>query len=258
MMRVIISLVTRIIPRHYLHHVSHFFLQIISLFYRGKNFEDPITGITYRKLLPYGRLNSRKNALCPNSMSLERHRLIWLYLKEKTNFFYDNIKFLHIAPEYCFIKRFKKLKNIEYVTGDLISPWADVKMDIHDIPFNNDEFDVIMCNHVLEHVENDNKAMSEFFRVMKPGGWGIFQVPIDMNREETFDDPSITDPKEREKHYWQNDHVRLYGKDYGKKLASIGFDVIEDNYLKTLDITLVKRYALPENEIIYLCKKPKI
>ena len=147
---------------------------------------------------------------------------------------------------------------MEYITGDLISPWADVKMDIHDIPFNDNEFDVIMCNHVLEHVEDDNKAMSEFFRVMKPGGWGIFQVPIDRSREETFDDPSIINPKEREKHYWQSDHVRLYGKDYGKKLASVGFDVVEDNYVKTLDITLVKRYALPENEIIYLCKKPKI
>jgi len=113
-----------------------------------------------------------------------------------------------------------------------------------------------MCNHVLEHVENDKKVMSEFFRVMKNDGWGIFQVPIDWNRTETYDDPSITDPKEREKHFWQSDHLRLYGLDYGKKLQSVGFKVIEDEFVKKVPKELVKRYALPENEIIYFCKKP--
>ena len=155
-MKYIISLVTRLIPRHYLHHVSHFFLRIFSLFMRGNQFEDPINGYTYRKLLPYGRLRPRENALAPDSISLERHRLIWLYLKEKTNFFSDNLKFLHIAPEYCFIKLFKNQKNLDYTTADLNSPWADVKMDVHDIPFEDNSFDVIMCNHVLEHVQDDS------------------------------------------------------------------------------------------------------
>jgi len=246
-MKLIISLVTRFIPRHYLHRVSHFFLSLISIFYRGSKFEDPINGKTYRKLLPYGRIDSRKNALAPNSMSLERHRLLWIYLKEKTNFFTDDLRFLHIAPEYCFIKRFKKMKNLDYVTGDLISPWADVKMDIQKIPFEANEFDVIMCNHVLEHVDDDKKAMQEFHRVMKPGGWGIFQVPIDNTREETYEDRSITDPKEREKHFWQADHLRLYGKDYGKILTQAGFDVVEDDLINQMDPALVKRYALPKN-----------
>lgn len=254
-MKTLISIVTRLIPRHYLHHVSHFFLKIFSLFMRGNNFEDPINNISYRKLLPYGRLKPRENALAPDSMSLERHRLIWLYLKQKTNFFNDKLKFLHIAPEYCFISLFKKQQNLDYTTADLNSPWADVKMDVHNIPFDDESFDVIMCNHVLEHVEDDKKVMNEFYRVMKKNGWGIFQVPIDMNREETFDDPSITDPREREKHYWQADHVRLYGKDYGKKLQEAGFDVIEDNFIDQIGEKLVNRYALPKGEIIYLCKK---
>jgi len=254
-MKFIISLVTRLIPRHYLHHVSHFFLRIFSIFLRGNQFEDPINGFTYRKLLPYGRLRPRENALAPDSMSLERHRLIWLYLKEKTNFFSNNLKFLHIAPEYCFIKIFKNQNNLEYTTADLNSPWADIKMDIHDIPFEDNSFDAIMCNHVLEHVENDRKVMKEFYRVIKKGGWGIFQVPIDTNRKETFDDTSITDPKEREKHYWQQDHVRLYGLDYGNILSEAGFEVVEDDYINTLDPKLVKRFALPKGEIIYFCKK---
>ena len=98
--------------------------------------------------------------------------------------------------------------------------------------------------------------MSEFFRVMNKGGWGIFQVPIDYTRKETFDDPSITDPREREKHYWQDDHLRLYGLDYGNILAEAGFEVVEDAFVKELDPKLVERYALPKDEIIYLCKKP--
>lgn len=222
---------------------------------RGKKIQDPINGITYRKLLPYGRINSRENALAPDSMSLERHRLLWLYLNQKTNFFKDQLSFLHIAPEYCFLPLFKKQKNLKYTTADLNSPWADIKMDVHDIPFDDNSFDVIMCNHVLEHVEDDHKVMGEFFRVMKKGGWGIFQVPIDTSREETFDDSSITDPKERERNYWQADHVRLYGNDYGKKLAAVGFDVIEDNFINELSQKEVERYALPKGELIYYCKK---
>ena len=131
------------------------------------------------KTLPYGRLSSReRNALAPDSMSLERHRLMWLFMKEKP--ISSKIIFaLHIAPEYCFIKIFKEMKNIDYTTGDLISPWADVKMDVHDIPFEENSFDVVICNHVLEHVEDAHKSNeAEFYRVMKPGGWGIFQVPI--------------------------------------------------------------------------------
>tara|TARA_B100001142_G_scaffold91889_1_gene93687 strand:- start:469 stop:1236 length:768 start_codon:yes stop_codon:yes gene_type:complete len=254
-MKLVISLATRIIPRHYLQHVSHFFLQIFSFFLRGNKFEDPINGKTYNKLLPYGRLRSRENVLAPDSMSLERHRLMWLYMKEKTNFFTAKLKFLHIAPEYCFIKLFKKMENIDYITGDLISPWADIKMDVHNIPFDENSFDVVICNHVLEHVEDDRKVMTEFYRIMKPGGWGIFQVPIDRNSKVTLEDPSITDPKERERLYGQNDHVRQYGLDYYDRLVTAGFKVTADDYINTLDNELVQRYALAKGELVYFCEK---
>ena len=255
MIKLLISLATRIIPRHYLQHVSHFFLQIFSLFLRGNKYEDPINGITYRKLLPYGRLKSRENALAPDSMSLERHRLMWLFLKERTNFFNSNLKFLHIAPEYCFIKIFKNMKNLDYTTGDLISPWADVKMDVHNIPFPENTFDVVICNHVLEHVDDSDVVMKEFYRVMKPGGWGIFQVPIDLESKTTKEDKSITDPKEREKLYWQSDHLRLFGLDYPDKLRNAGFKVTESNFINQIEKDLIIRYALPKDEIIYLCEK---
>ena len=255
MMKLLISIATRIIPRHYLQHVSHFFLRIFSLFLRGNKFEDPINGKTYRKLLPYGRLKPRENAIAPDSLSLERHRLMWLFLKNKTNFFTDNLKFLHIAPEYCFIKIFKGMKNLDYLTADLISPWADVKMDVHDIPFEENTFDVVICNHVLEHVDDADKVMKEFYRVMKPGGWGIFQVPIDYNNSVTIEDKSVTDPRERERLYWQSDHLRLFGLDYGDKLTAAGFKVTESNFINEIDPKLVERYALDKNEIVYYCQK---
>ena len=255
MMKLLISIATRIIPRHYLQHVSHFFLRIFSLFLRGNKFEDPINGKTYRKLLPYGRLKPRENAIAPDSLSLERHRLMWLFLKNKTNFFTDNLKFLHIAPEYCFIKIFKGMKNLDYLTADLISPWADVKMDVHDIPFEENTFNVVICNHVLEHVDDADKVMKEFYRVMKPGGWGIFQVPIDYNNSVTIEDRSVTDPRERERLYWQSDHLRLFGRDYGDKLTAAGFKVTESNFINEIDPKLVVRYALDKNEIVYYCQK---
>ena len=255
MMKLLISIATRIIPRHYLQHVSHFFLRIFSLFLRGNKFEDPINGKTYRKLLPYGRLKPRENAIAPDSLSLERHRLMWLFLKNKTNFFTDNLKFLHIAPEYCFIKIFKGMKNLDYLTADLISPWADVRMDVHDIPFEENTFDVVICNHVLEHVDDADKVMKEFYRVMKSGGWGIFQVPIDYNNSVTIEDRSVTDPRERERLYWQSDHLRLFGRDYGEKLTAAGFKVTESNFINEIDPKLVERYALDKNEIVYYCQK---
>lgn len=254
-MKRIISLALRYVPRKYLQYVSHYFLRVISIFMRGNNVECPICEISYRKFLPYGRLNPRPNALCPDSLSLERHRLMWLYLKDKTNFFTEPHKLLHIAPELCFIKKFKSMKNLEYTTADLESPLADVKMDVHEIPFEDETFDVVFCNHVMEHVDDDIKSMSEIHRVLKPGGWAIIQSPQDYSREETLEDPSITDPKERERIYWQSDHVRLFGMDYGKRLEKAGFTVTEDRYVMELPEETVKRYALPANEIIYFCAK---
>jgi len=243
------------IPRPFLIRISYLIKPILVLLLRGKKYTDPIDGKSFRAFLPYGYGVQRNNVLSPSTLSLERHRLLWLYLKNETNFFTSDIKLLHFAPEQAFLKRFRKLKNINYTTTDIESPLADVKADICNLPFKDNEFDVILCNHVLEHVKDDKKAMSELYRVMKPGGWGIFQIPQDLKREVTYEDDSITDPKERARIFGQYDHVRIYGRDYFDKLRSIGFKVKEIHYQEQLDENSIKRYVLNPNEIIPLCSK---
>jgi SAM-dependent methyltransferase len=188
--------------------------------------------------------------LSPSTLSLERHRLFWIYLKNETDFFTVQKKVLHFAPEQAFYKRFKKMSNLDYVTTDINSPLADVKADICKLPFDNNIFDVIICNHVLEHIPDDNKAMQELYRVLKVGGMGIFQIPQDLSREKTFEDDSITDKKERAKIFGQYDHVRIYGRDYFVKLRSIGFEVEEVDYTATLSEEKIDKYRLAKGEII--------
>lgn len=244
-----------LIPRPLLIRLSYWVRPLIAFSLKGKTYTDPIDGKSFRKFLPYGYENPRENVLSPSTLSLERHRLLWLYLKNETKFFNQPLKLLHFAPEQAFYKRFKELENLEYTTTDLNSPLADVKADICDLPFKDDTFDVILCNHVLEHIPNDTKAMQELFRVMKPGGWGIFQIPQDINRAKTFEDNTITDKKERARVFGQYDHVRIYGRDYFDKLRSVGFRVEEVDYTNTLPKEDVKKYRLAKGEIIPLVKK---
>lgn len=247
----------RTIPRPILIKLSLIFSKIAPLIYYGNKYEDPISGKTYRKFLPYGYGGraKRNNVLCPGSLSLERHRLLWLYLKEKTDFFAKQHKMLHIAPEQCFYKLFKAQKNLDYTTGDYNSPIADIHFDLHNAPFKDNTFDVIFCNHVLEHVNDANQCMRELYRIMKPGGWGVFQVPLDTNRTTTLEDDSIVTEEDREKHYWQKDHLRLFGLDYKDKLSAAGFNVTVDDFVNSIKPELVERYRLPAGEMIYLCKK---
>ena len=237
------------VPRPLLIKLSYVARPFISLYLKGKTYTDPIDGKSFRKFLPYGYGTQRPNVLSPSTLSLERHRLLWLYLLNETDFFMSKKKVLHMAPEQCFLKRFKKL-NHDYTTADLYSPIADVKADITALPFEDDSFDVIFCNHVLEHIPDDTKAMQELHRVLKKGGMGIFQIPQDLKRATTFEDDSITDPKERAKIFGQYDHVRVYGRDYFDKLRSIGFKVKEVDYTKDISAELVDKYRLAKGEIL--------
>ena len=249
------KLILNLVPRPLLIRLSYVARPILAFFLKGNTFTDPIDGKSFKSFLPYGYGNQRNNVLSPSTLSLERHRLLWLYLKNETGFFSAKKSVLHFAPEQAFYKRFRNMKNLDYTTTDLLSPLADVKADICNLPFENDTYDVILCNHVLEHIPDDTKAMQELYRVLKPNGMAILQIPQDLNRESTFEDDSITDKKERAKIFGQYDHVRIYGRDYFNKLRSIGFKVEEVDYTATLSEEDITKYCLAKGEVIPVCYK---
>ncbi|RZJ71399.1 class I SAM-dependent methyltransferase [Flavobacterium sp.] len=255
-MKKIFKFILNAIPRPILIRLSYVARPVVAALLTGNRFTDPIDGKSFRKFLPYGYGKQRDNVLSPSTLSLERHRLLWIYLKNETDFFTAPKKVLHFAPEQAFYKRFRNQKNLDYTTTDLLSPLADVKADICNLPFADNQYDLILCNHVLEHIPDDTKAMQELFRVMKPGGMGIFQIPQDLKREKTFEDNSITDQKKRAEIFGQYDHVRVYGRDYFDKLRSIGFTVIEEDYTKKIATESVEKYCLAPGEIIPVVFKP--
>lgn len=261
----IFKIILNTIPRPLLIRLSYVARPILAVALKGKKYTDPIDGKSFKTFLPYGYETQRNNVLSPSTLSLERHRLLWLYLKNETDFFSEDTnvnttkkKILHFAPEQCFLKRFKKLKNIEYTTTDLLSPIADIKADICNLPFKDNSYDIILCNHVLEHIPDDTKAMQELYRVLKPNGMAVLQIPQDLDRETTFEDDTITDKVERAKIFGQYDHVRIYGRDYFNKLRSIGFKVEEVDYTKTLSANDIEKYCLAKGEIIPVVYKPII
>lgn len=254
-MKKLIRFALNTIPRPWLIRLSYIWLFLSRIFYSGNKYECPVCERKYRKFLPYGYGKVRDAALCPGCLSLERHRLMWLYLQKKTNFFSENLKVLHVAPEQSFLKRFKKLENLTYHTADLESPIADFKCDIQNLPFEGNEYDVVICNHVLEHVPDDKKAMSEIYRVLKPKGYAILQVPADLDLPETFEDDSITDRKKRAEIFGQYDHLRLYGVDYPERLRSTGFIIDEENYYDLLPKEVKDRFSLNLKDFMFSCKK---
>ena len=222
------------LPRPLLIRLSYVFKFFAPILYRGDKVECPVCERKFSKFLSYGsNVAHRENVLCPYDLTLERHRLMYLYLKQESNFFTaENLKVLHMAPEQCFLDIFKKQKNLDYLTADIESPIADLHFDLHQIPLEDNRFDVVFCNHVMEHVEDPIQCMKELYRVMKKGGWALMQVPQDFQSDTTYEDASIINPKEREKHFWQKDHLRLFGKDYPQWLQKAGFKVEEFDVTK--------------------------
>ena len=254
-MKTLFKTILNFFPRPFLIRLSYTVRPFLAFFLKGNTYTDPIDGKSFKSFLPYGYGKQRDNVLSPSTLSLERHRLFWLYLKNETDFFTAKKKVLHFAPEQAFYKRFRKMQNLDYLTTDLNSPLADVKADICNLPFEDNTFDVILCNHVLEHIPDDTKAIQELYRVMKVGGIGIFQIPQDLSRDKTFEDNSIKDKKERAKIFGQYDHVRIYGLDYFDKLRSVGFKVEEVDYTATLSEADLNKYRLAKGEIIPVVSK---
>jgi len=240
-----------------------------KLYFFGFRYECPFCHSYLRSLLPFG-LNFpvlkekrvvgggyRLDCLCPICNSFDRERLLYLYLANQTDVFEKPAKLLHVAPE----ERLKNLlcskTNLDYLTADLFQKTVMVKMDITDIQFPENSFDIILCNHILEHVIDDRKAMAELYRVLKPGGWAILQVPMSLSLSNTYEDSSITSPADRETAFGQNDHVRIYAGDYLTRLADAGFNV--DVFKWTDDMKNFggtgNRYGLNEDECVYRANK---
>ncbi|MBN1116475.1 MAG: class I SAM-dependent methyltransferase [Bacteroidales bacterium] len=256
-MKKLIKYLLNTIPRPWLIRFSYIFQAFSRIYYKGKKYHCPVCKGNYRKFLPYGYVNVRGNAMCPGCLSLERHRIMWLFLNEKTDFFTSQKKVLHIAPEQCFVKRFRKQKNLAYFTADLESPLADYKCDVQEMPFEDNSYDVIICNHVLEHVRDDKKALEEILRILKPGGFSIMQVPANFKLEKTLEDNTITDRQKRTEIFGQYDHVRVYGQDYPEIVKSAGFIIDEKNFTELLSKEDKDKYSLYIDEFMYAYKKPK-
>ena len=230
------------------------YLKARGFLHRGDSVHCPCCGKRYSEFL--GVSSPVRPAACPGCDSRERQRLMFLYLRERTRLFSERLRVLHFAPEDCLQSVLSRLSNLDYLSADISSRAAMVRVDITKIQFPDDTFDVILCSHVLEHIDDDRRAMLELRRVLRPGGWAILQVPVDVSRKTTFEDARITDPAERTRLFGQWDHVRIYGLDYPQRLREAGFAVQVIPYPAELGSQTVSEFGLDPDELIYHCGKP--
>lgn len=230
----------------------------------------PFCGCRTSRLLPFGiesKANmdlhiiggGRRNVLCPECGSHDRERLVFVYLKYVAKIFVrPDISILHIAPEPRIATIIRRCRNITYRCGDLFAegysyPAYVENMDVRHLPFDEGHFDIIICNHVLEHIPDDMRAMDEIHRVLKADGLAILQVPISYKIDRTLEDFSIIDPQERLQHFGQADHCRIYGADYFDRLRRAGFIVEKTNIAGSFPL-----FALNPEEDLFVCRKEKM
>lgn len=228
--------------------------------YSGDAVQCPCCGGSFSRFLPH---RGRPHAKCPGCGALERHRVLWLFLERETDLLRRPGDLLHIAPEYALMRRLQRVEGLRYRSGDLDSALAEVELDLLDLPFAEESFDYLICNHVLEHVDDDRRAVAEIHRVLRPGGWAVLMCPVDLRRAATLEDPTVTIPAERHRVYGQSDHQRLYGRDYADRLAAAGFSVRAERYAEGCDSRSIKRFGLIREsdsvfgeEDVFFCVKP--
>lgn len=256
MRRKVLSSMEALLPAEVWDHIRSTVGKLRGRVYAGSNYECPCCGGHFRKMIPWDPSDPLDdNMVCPACRSQSRHRLLLTYLERETDIFRSETRLLHFAPESFLKDRFREYRNIEYITADLSMAKVSARLDITLLPFKNDSFNALICNHVLEHVMDDSAAIRELSRVLRPGGWAVIMVPMDVNRAETFEDPSITDPEKRLKVFGQSDHVRIYGRDFIHRLRRGSWTVSELNYAEDLYPGLRNRLALMKNEFIYSASK---
>ena len=255
-MKSIIRWVLNHIPRGVLQRVAGWIIPIVGILYVGRGRRCPICGSQRRRFMPYGYVRSREDALCPRCLSLERHRMIWLWISRNTTLEERRPRLLHIAPEVSLMREFRRVYSgtEQYTTADLESPLADMHFDIQQIPLDAESVDVVICNHILEHVEDDRKAMREIYRVLNHGGWAVMLVPEDRSRATTFEDDTITDPEQRTALFGQYDHRRVYGRDYDARLCEAGFRVERHSPREMFGDEECSTYSLGSDDLVVVYK----
>lgn len=222
-----------------------------------------ICGWEGSKFLSYG-VENRPDAVCPNCDAKERHRLIWDYFNKSINL-RNSTDLLYFAPIEGLEQNLRDLDSTTVTTIDLTMEDVDISASITELPFDDSSFDIVICSHVLEHIPNDELALTELNRILRPGGQALILVPQDRSRNITYEDPAITTGEGRKEAFGQGDHVRWYGRDVRERLASAGFEVTLNNYIAQLDNKYVKKYKLKEDErwlhdhtLIFHCRKSNI
>ena len=222
--------------------------------YGGWRFHCPLCNGRFRRLAPHGQNDARReNACCPGCGSIERERHLLLYLQRETSVFTEPLRFLHIAPEPRLHRILKQVPTLDYLTGDLNPERAMVRVDLTEIPFQADSFDLILCSHVLEHIPEDRKAMAELRRVLRPTGRAVLLVPAPHSRETTYEDWSLVTPEERTHAFGKWDQVRRYGKHFMIRLEEAGFTVDPYNFAASVGEAAARKYGLRLLENLYIC-----
>jgi len=221
-----------------------------------------ICGWEGSQFLPYG-VELRPDSACPKCGAKERHRLIWEYFSREY-LSESDIDVLYFAPVDGLETKLKDEKSITVTTTDLMQSDVDFQADITELPFADGSFDIILCSHVLEHVPNDDLALKELYRVLRTDGEAIILVPQDREREETYEDSTITTEEGREEAFGQSDHVRWYGRDVEEIISSTGFEVSTIDYVSQFDESYINKHRLRESNKwthsptrIFRCSKPE-
>jgi len=186
----------------------------------------------------------------------DRDRLYALYFQKVMAHHDTPETVLDIAPKTSLTRFLKRRANVVVRTADLFMDGVDDKVDVTDMHVYSDgQFDVFICSHVLEHVDDDRAAMRELFRVLKPGGWGIAMVPIALGLTEIHEDPSLKDTASRWKYFGQGDHVRMYSKSgFVERLTSVGFSVDQLGASFFGDDAFA-RHAIHPRSVLYVVRK---
>lgn len=214
--------------------------------------ECPLCRGTFAAFVSTGR---RQGVVCPGCSSRERHRALWLMLEERPDLLANAGSLLHFAPEECLAARLASVPRLRYITADLDAWRADLPLDLMDLKLPDGAFDAVLCSHVLEHVPDDRGAMGELHRILKPGGWLVVMVPLDVWRTETYEDGSITDPQARLAAFRQEDHVRLYAPDIADRLSAAGFQVEEIPVAERVGPERTRRHGLLPSDHVFLCRR---